>query len=53
MDEQGRIFLVSYDQFDDDYPEEEGIVRMDMPLAAYLFSPKKDDPTKCNIEMVI
>lgn len=54
MDAQGRVWSIAFDASDaDGYPVEDGVVRMQSPMAALLFTPLKDDPSKCIIETVV
>ena len=52
MEEDGRCWSLAFDA-PDEYPVEDGIVRMRSPMAALLFTPCKDDPKKCIIETVV
>jgi hypothetical protein len=54
IDEQGRIFMVTFDNMNgEEYPEEEGFVRLQAPIGGFLYTPDKKDPNKCSIEMVV
>lgn len=43
----GRIFMIMWDCQDEDLPVEDGCVRMQCPIGGFLFTPNKNDPTKC------
>jgi hypothetical protein len=51
--EDGSCIITTFDNPENDYPEEEGCVRMTSPLAGFLFIPDKNDPNKCTATMVI
>ena len=38
---------------EEDMPEEDGKVRMRLPVGGIHCIPKKDDPTKCDVEMIV
>jgi len=43
----GTIRSVLYDNPDDDLPLNNGVVRMNVPLAGFEFIPDPNDPNKC------
>ena len=43
----GTIRSVLYQDPNDDWPEHDGIVRMDVPIAGFEFVPDPNDPNKC------
>ena len=45
--------ITSYDAPDGDFPDEDGCVRMNCPLAGFHCIPDKNDPNKCSVTMVI
>lgn len=49
IDYKGKITLVTFDEMDVDYPEEDGFVRMKSPIAGFVFTPHPEDPNKCLI----
>jgi len=50
--DSGSIYFVLVDMADDDRPEEPGCVRMEVPIGGFLFTPRKGDSTKCDIDYV-
>lgn len=49
VEPSGKITLVTFDETDVEYPEEEGYVRMKAPIGGFVFIPDKDDPTRCSV----
>ena len=52
-DGKGKYYLILYDMAEDDLAEEESCVRMSCPLGGFIFEPRKDDATKCQMTMIV
>ena len=49
----GTIRSVIYQDPNDDWPEHDGVVRMDVPIAGFEFVPDPNDPNKCTCRQII
>lgn len=47
INEKGQICLVTFDAIQEEYPEEQDIIRMRMPLGGFLITPHKYSINKC------
>ena len=52
IDANGCIFMVIYEQLEDT-PDEDGIVRMRLPIGGVLFEPVPGEPNKTKTTMVL
>ena len=51
IDSSGRIFMIGFDEDTESYPDEDGCVRMSMPIAGYVFTPTSEQT--CDITMIV